>query len=294
MTITQLKNFLIVAETLNFRKSSEQILIAQPALSRQVQQLEEETGVQLFDRSKKQVQLTVAGIYFKKEIERHLHQLEEIVRRTKKIHNGEAGEIHIGHASSAMQSVLPKLLSQLKIQMPGLKTVLTEGTNKLIFEKLLHRELDFGFVPNANPPKELNSKVIYKENFVLILPAKHRLSKKTFTSLAACADEDWVLPPQKEGFGYVEIVYRIFQNHGFLPKVVHESPNASSVLRLVEAGLGLNIMGKSALTGVQLDIKHIELTDIPEKIEMRLVWLKEREPELKKTIEIFSKYLKAK
>jgi DNA-binding transcriptional LysR family regulator len=193
-----------------------------------------------------------------------------------------------------MQSVLPKLLSQLKIQMPGLKTVLTEGTNKLLFEKLLHRELDFGFVPNATPPKEFNSEVIYKENFVLILPAKHRLSKKTFTSLADCADEDWVLPPQKEGFGYVEIVYRIFQNHGFLPKVVHESPNASSVLRLVEAGLGLNIMGKSALTGVQLDIKHIELTDIPEKIEMRLVWLKEREPELKKTIEIFSKYLKAK
>jgi DNA-binding transcriptional LysR family regulator len=197
-------------------------------------------------------------------------------------------DIRIGHASSAMQSILPKILKGLKKNRPGVQAVLVEGTNKLIFEKLLHRELELGIVPNAIPPKDFGSKVIYRENFVLILPSDHPLTMATFKDLSDCADNDWIMPPRNEGYGYVEILYRIFQQHGFLPNVVHQTPNASSALRLVEAGLGVNIIGKSALNGISLNIKHIELSNIEEKVEMRLVWLNERELELSKMIDVFS------
>lgn len=291
MTIEQLKNFLVVATTLNFRKSTEQIYIAQPALSRQIQQLEIEIGTQLFDRSKKQIQLTAAGRYFQKETHRIIHQLEQAKRQTAQIGKGEAGELTIGHASSAMQSVLPALLRNIQTKLPGLKIGLEEGTNRLIFDKITNRELDFGLVPNATTSSHLASWVVYRENFVLIAPADYALAPDTFTSITDFANSNWILPPRNEGHGYVELLQRIFQNHGFTPKVVYESPNSSSVLRLIDAGLGLTIIGKSSLNGLNLRVKYVELTEIAEKVEMRLVWLKERENELAAYIRLFQSLL---
>lgn len=294
MTIDQLKNFIIVADVLNFRKATESIYIAQPALSRQIQVLENELGAHLFDRSKKQIQLTTAGVYFRKEAQRIVEQLEQAKKRTAQIYKGEAGEITIGHVSSAMQSIIPSFLKRIQTSLPNLKIGLLESTNRMIFTKINNRELDFGIVPNAAAPSTINSVVIYRENFALITPGNYKLSKKTFRSLKQYAGDNWILPPQIEGFGYLELLYRIFQNHGFTPNVVYESPNSSTVLRLVGAGLGVTLIGKSALNGLDLDIKHIELDKLAEKVEMRLVWLKDRENELKEYINLFRKFLSIK
>lgn len=294
MTVDQLKNFIIVAEVLNFRKATEKIYIAQPALSRQIQVLENEIGANLFDRSKKQIKLTAAGVFFKKEAQRIIEQLEQVKKKTAQIYKGEAGEITIGHVSSAMQSVIPAFLKKIQTTVPGLKIGLLEGTNRLIFNKINNRELDFGLVPNAASPASISSSVVYKENFILITPGSYKLNKKSFKSIKEYADANWILPPQTEGHGYNELLYRIFQNHGFIPNVVYESPNSSTVLRLVNAGLGVTIIGKSALNGLDLDVKYVELQKLPEKVEMRLVWLKERENELKEYINLFQKFLSVK
>jgi len=291
MTIDQLKNFIIVADVLNFRKATEKIYIAQPALSRQIQVLENEIKAQLFDRSKKQVKLTAAGVYFKNEAQRIIEQLEQAKKRTVQIYKGEAGEITIGHVSSAMQSVIPGFLKKIQTTVPDLKIGLLEGTNRLIFNKINNRELDFGLVPNAAAPATINSSVVYKENFVLITPGNYKLNKRTFKSLKEYGGANWILPPQIEGHGYSELLYRIFQDHGFIPNIVYESPNASTALRLVNAGLGVTIIGKSALNGLDLDIKYVELEKLSEKVEMRLMWLKERENELKEYIHLFQKFL---
>lgn len=151
--------------------------------------------------------------------------------------------------------------------------------------------MDFGLVPNAVIPSEMESLVMYKENFVLIAPANFDLNKKSFKSIKDFKDENWILPPKGEGQGYVELLDRIFQQHDFLPRVVYESPNSSSVLRLVSAGLDLTIIGKSALNDLSLNIKSIELENLPEKVEMRLVWLKERNKELFKYVSLFKSFI---
>jgi DNA-binding transcriptional LysR family regulator len=140
MTTDQLKNFIIVAEVLNFHKATEKIYIAQPALSRQIQVLENEIQAHLFDRTKKQIKLTPAGLYFKNEAQRIIEQLEHAKKRTAQIFRGEAGEITIGHVSSAMQSVIPGFLKKIKETIPDLKIGLLEGTNRLIFSKIINRE----------------------------------------------------------------------------------------------------------------------------------------------------------
>lgn len=292
MTTTQLKNFLVLTETLNFRKASERIYIAQPALSRQVQVLEEELGFLLFDRSRKQIALTRSGTFFKKEVSKILNQLDQSIKRGVLIHEGKAGEIRIGHASSAMHSVLPDLLRYMDTNQPDLESSLVEGTNELIFDKLSDNEVDFGFVPNALLPDGLSGLTIYEENYLLILPKEHRLDRSNFKDLADCKNEKWVLHPQPEGLGYMEEILKIIGSYGYSPKIVHRSPNTSTVLRMVAAGLGITMMGKSTLKGFSLELKSIELTDLPHRLDMKLVWKSEREDELEPHLDFLKQYLK--
>ncbi|WP_257667067.1 LysR family transcriptional regulator [Parapedobacter tibetensis] len=290
MTIAQLENFLILTETLNFRKASEQIYIAQPALSRQIQQLEEEVGAELFDRTKKQIKLTPAGVYFKNEVFKLIHQLKQTIRITAQVHTGKAGEIRIGHASSAMHSVLPALLRYMEKEVPNLKASLVEGTNELIFNKLTDNEVDFGFVPNAFVPEGLSSSIVYKENYLLILPKDHLIDQSNFKDLKDCTKEKWILHPQAEGFGYMEEILKIINSYGYAPNIAHRSPNTSSVLRMVEAGLGITMMGKSTIKGFNLNIKAIELKNVPNQLDMKLVWKTERESGLSPLLDMLKQY----
>ncbi len=200
MNTEQLKNFLSVADVMNFRRASEKIYIAQPALSRQIQQLEEEIGAQLFDRSRRQIRLTRAGEYFRLETQRILAQLELAGKKAGQIERGEAGEIRIGHVSSAMQSVMPPFLKQARINMPGLKVSLMEGTNRQIFQRIEQRELDFGVVPNATTPGT-NSRVIYREDFVLVTPFDSKINRRNFRGLEQFSEADWILPQQGKASG---------------------------------------------------------------------------------------------
>ena len=184
MDIQQLKNFLVLCETLNFRKAAEQINIVQPALSRQVQLLENEVGALLFNRSKRTVTLTEAGIFFQKEAGRILHDLEKTIVRTSQLHKGEAGEIKLAHSSSAMNTVVPSFLIKVKDKWPQLKTIVQESSNFRQIEMMLARKTDIGIAPNIVLPAEMHSKILYKENFVLILPANHPLAKKRLNDLS--------------------------------------------------------------------------------------------------------------
>ena len=81
-------------------------------------------------------------------------------------------------------------------------------------------------------------------------------------------------------------------NYGYSPKIVHRSPNTSTVLRMVSAGLGITMMGKSTLKGFSLDLKSIELSDLPYQLDMKLVWKTERENELESYLIFLKHYLK--
>ncbi len=283
----QVKNFLVLCDTLNFRKAAEQINIVQPALSKQIQLLESEMGALLFRRSKRTVTLTAAGIYFQKEANRILHDLHKTIARAVQIQNGEAGELIVTHASSAMNTVVPTFLVSVKQKWPNLKTIVQETSNSQQVEMMLTRKADIGIAPNIDLPPEMNAKILYKENFVLILPPDHPLSKKKLTDLSVLKNEVFILPKLSTGAGYVEAILQICRQSGFKPKVVHESAHSNGVLRLVEAGLGISIEPISSVRGANMHIKMIELKNVKQKAVMTLFWLKEREEELNKLIMTF-------
>jgi len=287
MDVQQIKNFLVLCDTLNFRKAAEQINIVQPALSRQIQLLENEVGALLFTRNKRTVVLTEAGVFFQKETNRILQDLNKTITRAAQLHNGEAGEIRVTHASSAMNTVVPSFLVKVKYKWPNLKTIAQETSNFQQIEMLLARKTDIGIAPNILVPPEINSKILYKENFVLILPGNHPLSKTKITDLSVLKNETFILPQLSTGIGYVEAILQICQGFGFKPKVAHESAHSIGVLRLVEAGLGISIEPISSVRGANMNIKLIELKNLPQKVTMILFWLREREEELSRFIKMF-------
>ena len=121
MDTQTLKNFIKLADTLHFTKTSEELFIAQPALSRQIKQLEQAIGADLFKRNKRNVVLTKAGVYFKHAAQETIDHLDYAINRTKQIHHGGAGEIKIGYTHSIVQTILPRIVKEIRTEFPGYK-----------------------------------------------------------------------------------------------------------------------------------------------------------------------------
>jgi len=279
MDIQTLKNFITLTETLHFTKASEQVLMAQPALSRQIKQLERSIGAELFKRNKRNVSLTKAGVYFKHAAQQAIDQLTYAINRTKQIHKGEAGEIRIGYTHSIVQTILPKIIKEIRTEFPDVKTILREMNNNEQYRDLTEQKIDIGFATNPIVPENLKSKIFFEDVFVVVLPEKHYLLKKKFRDFSAFSNETFILPHEIEGSGYVHTVESICLDAGFFPNVVHHTSSVNSAFKLVEAGLGITIEPKGSLSGQNLAIKFIELNKIPQKAQSVILWNENTENE---------------
>lgn len=293
MELQVLRNFSLLARTLHFTKAAEAACIAQPALSRQIKQLEETLGAALFLRTKRNVQLSPAGVYYQAEVDRILHQLDFASKRTAQIHRGEAGEICIGYTHSAMQTFMPALIRQINQQLPQMRTTLLELTNTQQAIALENRELDIGFSTNPLVPGNLNSKVLLRDNFVVVLPLDHPVESATYSDFSVFAEEGLILPPRADGTLYVATVESICFDAGFVPTIVHETPFASTGLRLVEAGIGITVEPRSGLRNQPPGVKYIELVNIPQKAELTMLWHRNIEREMPKLLELILQFYDA-
>ena len=291
MDTQTLKNFIKLAETLHFTKASEQVFMAQPALSRQIKQLEELVGAELFKRNKRNVSLTKAGIYFKEAAEQMLNQLNYALNRTRQIHNGEAGEIKIGYTHSIVQTFLPRIIKEIRNEFPEVKTILREMNNDEQYRDLKEQKIDIGFATNPIVPETLNSKVFFEDVFVIVLPANYPLPKGKVKDLSSFSNETFILPHEIEGSDYVHTVESICLDAGFFPNVVHHTSSVNSAFKLVEAGLGITIEPKASLLGQNLAIKFIELKNISQKVQSAILWNNNTEIEHRSILQLIKRII---
>ena len=286
-----MKTFIKLAETLHFTKTSEQVLMAQPALSRQIKQLEQSIGAELFKRDKRNVALTKAGAYFKQAAQQTIDQLEYAINRTRQIHNGEAGEIRIGYTHSIVQTILPTIIKEIRAQFPGIKTILREMNNNEQYRDLTEQKIDIGFATNPIVPENLKSKIFVEDVFVVVLPKNHPLLKQKIRDFSAFSNEPFILPHEIEGSGYVRTVESICLDAGFFPNVVHHTSSVNSAFKLVEAGLGITVEPKGSLSGQNLAIKFIELNKIPQKAQSVILWSENTENEHLQILKLIKKII---
>ena len=279
MELRQLRYFVMLGRELHFAKSAEKLFITQPALTKQIQQLEEELKVKLFERTKRNVKLTEAGKYLLNESQYIINHLEQVVEATQRKAEGEEGEVRIGFVGSAMQNIIPNLLEQLNSLHPGIHTSLQELNNKDQLDALMHDKLDIAFVRLETVPRELEKRVVFEDSFSLVVSVNHPIGKSDFESLSQFKQEQFILFSNDYSQEYYDNIMSIFTDHGFQPKVSHRSVQANSIFRLVEKELGVAIVPSAMQDGVNLGIEFISLAHLRQRTQLMAVWHKKNRNE---------------
>ena len=237
MNFRYLKYFSALAESLHFGKAAQRLFITQPPLSRQIKELEDELGVRLFNRNKRNVALTAQGEFLYSETQKILSQLRNIKRSVQLIDQGIVGQINIGYVGAAMHCVLPNLLVRLRKTYPEVSTVMKELGTESQVRAIRSAELDVGFVRTPLEINDLQVKSIFEEKFALVLPKENEFDGSPKRKLRALADEPFISFSRDCGPAFVDSIINICNKCNFSPRIVHEASQINTIIRLVESGL---------------------------------------------------------
>lgn len=234
-----------VARRLHFREAAEALGVAQPALSRQIAQLEEALGADLLNRTRRRVEVTPAGRLLLERAEPLLRSLHVIPRELRAVADGEVGHLRVAFTGLAMATVLPAILREFHAKHPGIKLELNESPTAAQLAALEAGELACGFFhPDAPTPALATRTLLHEKNGVL-LPAGHRLAKGKTLRLRDLADTPFVLFPRAHNPGFYDRVLAAFATAGVTPRVAEEVWPRANATGLVRAGVGATFMTPS-------------------------------------------------
>lgn len=251
MDLRQLKYFIAVAQELNFGRAAVALNISQPPLTRHVQQLEEELGVQLFIRTPKGVELTQAGKLFLQEAVNIRSLFEQATERTRRAGQGKLGRIDIGIFGSGILDPIPKLLLRFRSAYPDVNIVLHTMTKNEQVEALRQRRITIGFNRMLEPFPDIQIELVMTEALLVALNEQHPLAVEDAIPFRALKNHPMVLFPTGSRPNFIDKVMDLCRREGFLPKVSQEVGDAVTGVALVASGFGLCLVPQSA-TRLQL------------------------------------------
>lgn len=237
--------FVTLAEELHFVRAAARLGVTQPALSQQIAKLEEALAVKLFERTKRRVSLTDAGRNFQSDALAILRQLDLAVAGARRAAQGQIGRLTIGFVEACPFSILPALVSRLSRELPEVSLILQEMVTKDQIEALRSGRIDVGLLrPMFNEPG-LATLPLFRENYVVALPAGHRLTQVAAVPLTALRDERFIMTPASKR-RYVESRFRAaFRRAGFEPQVAQEAQQLHTMIGLVSGGIGVALVPQS-------------------------------------------------
>ncbi len=267
-----LKYFSVLAEELHFGKAAKRLHISQPPLSRQIKELEEELGVRLFNRTKRNVQLTEYGKYLKQESYKLFNQIDVMKNHLESMKKGTVGQIKIGYVGDFMHSIFPDILCALKQSYPKIETILFESDTESQISALRTGFIDIGFIRTPIEVKDIIMNPIYGETFSLILSKSHPLSSRKKMPLKELAEEPYIGFSPKCPPPLSKSVMSICNREGFSPKVVHRALQINSIVKLVENNIGYSLIPIGPKAVFKENVKFFELKNYPERAEISLAY----------------------
>lgn len=272
-----LRYFLVLAENLHYTQSAELLLMSQSALSQQIKQLEAILGVQLFKRTNRKVELTKAGDLFVLQANNILKQVDDSLEYWHSQLNGVEGQLTIGFVGSAMYHYLPPIIKAYTAKQPSINLKLEELINKEQLRALENGTIDLGFMRSNSVTSNMQLKLVYTENFSLVLPEDHLLNAQTFHNMGELAEESFILFPNENSPLYYQQILNLCADHGFSPKISHKSIHGPTIFKLVENKMGIAIVPNSLRDEFNYKIKFIELVNVKHTTSLFAVWKKENE-----------------
>jgi DNA-binding transcriptional LysR family regulator len=261
MDVQQIKYFLALADELHFWRTSEKVFVTQSALSRHIKALEEELGVKLFERDKRNVELTPAGEFLKQEFARVSEDIDSAIRRARQIASGDVGTVRIGHPASITFSVLPRILGGLAAKHPEIVAQMLEVDAVDVGNSLQSYRIDIAFNRELPKTSGLTYKKLMTENFALVVPANHRINRIKKYDLKSLKDERFVLPSLSGKSEHAAQLRALFEEAGFEPRLSFESDSGATLLGLVAKGLGISIMPYSYSHYLSEEIRFLKIAE---------------------------------
>ncbi|WP_395024454.1 LysR family transcriptional regulator [Comamonas odontotermitis] len=255
MDLRQLRHFVTLAQTLNYRQAAEQLHMSQPPLSQSIRKLEDDLGVQLFERDRRGTVLSTAGVAALESAKLALYHARQVKAVSQATASGEIGRLHIGFIGSATFSLIPQLVQAFRAAYPAIDLVLTESTTREICAHVASGDFDAGLLRYpVTQATDLSITMVEPDRLIAALPAGNPLLIKDELRLIDLAHEPFVNYRPSEVPGLHALVVLACQNAGFLPQIKQHAVQAQTLVSLVGAGLGVAlvpaVVAKAATPGV--------------------------------------------
>ena len=248
MELRHLRYFVAVAEQGNVSRAAQKLFIAQPALSTQIRQLEEEVGAPLLVRVPRGVQLTAAGTAFLEDARAILARVQQATVHAR-AHGVQERSVRIGLVPSATHSLLPGLLQRLQQAGSGTQLQVREMISSQQLKAMQNDEIDIGLARPAEPLQDdayVHMAAQITDPYCLALPAQHPLAAETgVVALKQVAHAEFVAFSRYQDPAYFDRTVALCMEAGFSPHMRHEAGQFISVLALVGSGLGVAIVPAS-------------------------------------------------
>jgi DNA-binding transcriptional LysR family regulator len=257
LEFADLRPFLVLAEELHFRKAAERLFVSQPALSKQIQRLEEKVGGPLFARTRRKVALTEAGRVLIPLAKQPLRDSEVAFDLAKEAAEGRAGTLRIGFGIATVSEILPRTILRFRRAYQHVELQMRDMSTPSQFAALLEGKIDIGIVRWPIEHPELDSLPLFRERLVAATPLS--VPYKPKQGLATLRDRPFIALPRAASQTFHDHVLSLCRSAGFTPRVVQEASELFTILNLVRAGLGVSLVPSSA---VKMHVPGIRFHDL--------------------------------
>lgn len=274
MELRHLRYFQAIAELLNFSRAAERLHVAQPALSRQIRDLEAELGVQLFDRNRVRVQLTDAGRTFYAHTCKVLAQIDVAVASVHDTTSGDGGELILCNDWRLSTDLIPTTIAEFRAQHPRVEVQLVDLPVHQQLAALRAHRAHLGFLPREEIVTRGDLDCLHVSSFevLLVVSAEHRLASRAQVAIAELRDERWIRMNSRPNDGYNTFVAQICRLAGFTPDFHGEAATSQAFEAMIASGGGIGIL-PDTMAAPQKPLLRFLRTDCA-SVEVCAVWSK--------------------
>jgi DNA-binding transcriptional LysR family regulator len=266
---------LVLAEELHFGRAADRLGIAQPALSRQIQQLETELQTPLFKRSPRAVSLTDAGREFVESVAPPIRQLEDAAANATNFARAKRGKLRLGSSSNLSSEFIPELLQRLHRESPLVRIDVRELSVAEQIRTLHAAEIDIGLATLPINDPSLIVRRVLSEPLVLMVPAESEFASRTSVRFGELTKERFIMCPRYRHTGFHEVIVELAAKAGFRPRIASEVDAKTASVALVERGLGVALVLQSETSTASDRVRCIPITNPAVFIDIGAVWRRE-------------------